>query len=92
MLVNKSKLLSFTNRSGLYVVKESGDRLTLTFSSVVLEEVLGEYSEITISGRVLGENVDIDKVVVRRAGTSEEVDPRVIEGWLRYIEQTEKTY
>ncbi|AKG38688.1 MAG: hypothetical protein ACP5II_02710 [Infirmifilum sp.] len=90
MIITKEKLLSFTSKSGLYSVEESGGRLTLKFSSVILEEVLGEYSEITISGRVLGEKIDIDKVVILRPGYREEVDPGVLEGWLRYIEQTEK--
>lgn len=91
MIVSKEKLLSFTSRSGLYSVEESGGRLTITFSSPALEEVLGEHSEIIISGRDLGENVDIDKVIIGRAGSSEEIDPKVMEGWLRYIDQTERS-
>ncbi len=90
MLVSKEKLLSFTKHSGLYSVEESGDRVTIVFSSVVLEELLGENAEIVVSGRVVGENVDIDRVVIGRAGVREEVDPKVLEGWLKYIESTER--
>lgn len=89
MRVNREKLLSFARRSGLYTVEESGDRITLTFSSVVLEEVLGDNAEIVISGRRVGDDVEVERVVVGRAGIREEVDPSVLEGWLRYIEQTE---
>ncbi|QOJ79356.1 hypothetical protein IG193_02525 [Infirmifilum lucidum] len=90
MLINKEKLFSFTRHSGLYSVEESGDRVTITFSSVVLEELLGENTEIVVSGRVVGENVDIDRVFIGRAGVREEVDPKVLEGWLKYIESTER--
>ncbi|PLJ78003.1 hypothetical protein [Infirmifilum sp. SLHALR2] len=91
MLVSLEKLLSFTRRSGLYSIEESGDRVTITFSSVVLEEVLGENAEIVVSGRVVGGNLDVDRVAVGRGGVREEVDPKVLEGWLKYIELTERS-
>ncbi|ABL78445.1 hypothetical protein [Thermofilum pendens] len=88
--VNLEKLRSFTSKTGLYSWEEREGRVTVTFSSVALEEVLGENAEIKISGFKEGEDLVVDRVVIVRGGQREEVDPKVLEGWLRYIEQSEK--
>jgi len=87
--VNIDKLKIFTSKSGLYSWDETGNRVTVTFSSMVLEEVLGENAEIRIVGSKEGGDLVVEKVVVSRGGIREEVDPKTLEGWFRYIEQSE---
>uniref|UniRef100_A0A7J3X761 Uncharacterized protein n=1 Tax=Thermofilum pendens TaxID=2269 RepID=A0A7J3X761_THEPE len=90
MSVTKSKLFSFLSRSGLYSVEEREGRLVISFSSLDLEGILGGYAEITIEGREEGGKVHLQRVTVVRNGRSEEVNVEALEGWLEYIEMTER--
>ena len=89
MSVSRRKLLSFLSASGLYDVAESEGLVTIRFSSIDLEEALGGVTEIVITGRVRGERVEIERVVIVRNGLLEEVPSEVLSGWLSYIERYE---
>ncbi len=89
MSVSRRKLLSFLGASGLYDVAEREGLVTIRFSSLDLEEALGGVTEIVITGRVRGDRVEMERVVVVRNGSLEEVSPEVLQGWLCYIERFE---
>lgn len=87
--VNIDKLRMFTSKAGLYSWDESGEKVIVAFSSLSLEEVLGENAEIRIIGSKEGSDLVVEKVILSRGSVREDVDPKTLEGWFKYIEQSE---
>ncbi len=85
MIVSKEKLMRFLRKNNLYKYEVMGDTLKISYMSGALSEKMRESAEIVILGKIIDENILIEKAFLVREGISEEIDIEVLGTWLELI-------